>query len=94
MEVFENRTRYQIWVDALQFTSDTDTTILQGRIHGKKYDFFLRKIVIFSHEIPQKCSWLAPLGAIILSAPPNLKSWIHPCIITFLTNRAEIRQQS
>ena len=56
MEVFENRTRYQIWVDALQFTSDTDTTILQGRIQGKKYDFFLRKIVIFSHEIPQKCS--------------------------------------
>ena len=35
----------------------------------------------FSHEIPQKCSRLPPLGAIILSAPPlsNLKSWIRPC---------------
>ena len=31
---------------------------------------FLRKILIFLHEIPQKFS-------IILSAPPNLKSWIR-----------------
>jgi hypothetical protein len=29
---------------------------------------FWRKIVIFSHEIPQKCSRLPPLGAILLSA--------------------------
>jgi hypothetical protein len=26
--VFENRTRYHIWIDALQFTTDSDTTIL------------------------------------------------------------------
>ena len=32
----------------------------------------------FSHEIPQKFSRLPPLGAIFLSAPPNLKSWICP----------------
>jgi hypothetical protein len=31
---------------------------------------FCRKIVIFSHEIPQKFSRLPPLGAIFLSAPP------------------------
>jgi hypothetical protein len=31
---------------------------------------FWRKIVFFSHEIPQKFSRLPPLGAIFLSAPP------------------------
>ena len=43
---------------------------------GKKYLFAQNRD--FSHEIPQKCSRLATLGAIILSAPPNLKSWIRP----------------
>ena len=32
------------------------------------------------HEIPQKFSRLPPLCAIFLSAPPNLNSWIRPCI--------------
>jgi hypothetical protein len=58
--------------------------IVQGRIQGGglppkigKNMIFLRKIVIFLHEIPQKFSRLRPLGAIFLSAPPpNLKSWI------------------
>ena len=45
---------------------------------------FLRKIVIFSHEIPQTFSRLAPLGAIILSASSNLKSWIRPCFMNSL----------
>jgi hypothetical protein len=36
----------------------------------------------FSHEMPQNCSRLPPLGAIFSSAPPhNLKSWIPPWII-------------
>ena len=46
---------------------------------GKKYDFFVQ-IRDFSHEIPQQISSLAPLSAIILSAPPNLKSCIRPWI--------------
>ena len=46
---------------------------------GKKYEFFLRKIVIFPTKYPQKASRLPPLCAIFLSAPPNLKSWIRPC---------------
>jgi hypothetical protein len=61
----------------------------QGRIHGahparippkigKKYDFLAQNRDV-SHEIPQKFSRLLPLGAIFLSAPPNLKSWIRPC---------------
>jgi hypothetical protein len=36
----------------------------------KKKWFFWRKIVIFHTKYPQKKN---------LSAPPNLKSWIHPC---------------
>jgi hypothetical protein len=44
---------------------------------------FWRKIV-FSHEIPQQFVCLPPLGAIFLSAPPNLKSWIRPCVINQL----------
>jgi hypothetical protein len=58
---------------------------MQGRIHGGgarrigKNMIFLRKIVIFFHEIPQQFSRLPPLGAIFLSVPPNLKSWIPPC---------------
>jgi hypothetical protein len=35
---------------------------------GKK----IKKISDYSHEIPQKCSCLPPLGAIFLSAPPPL----------------------
>jgi hypothetical protein len=35
----------------------------------KKYDFLVSNRD-FSHEIPQKCSRLPPLGAIFLSAPP------------------------
>jgi hypothetical protein len=31
------------------------------------------------HEIPQNLSRLPPLGAIFLSAPPNLTSWIRLC---------------
>ena len=31
---------------------------------------FWRKIVIFSHEIPQKCSRLPPLGPILILDPP------------------------
>ena len=57
--------------------------IVQGRIQGGrgggglppkigKNMIFLRKIVIFLHEIPQKFSRLRPLGAIFLSAPPPL----------------------
>ena len=46
------------------------------------YYFFLRKIVIFSHEIPPKFSRQASLGAVILSVPlPNSKSWICPCTV-------------
>ena len=42
---------------------------------------FWRKIVIFHTKYPQKCSRLPPLGSIFLSAPPpNLKSWIRPCM--------------
>jgi hypothetical protein len=36
---------------------------------GKKIIFW-HKIVIFSYEIPQKCSRLPPLGTIFLSVPP------------------------
>ena len=36
---------------------------------GKKYDF-LALNRDFSHEIPQKCSRLPPLGQFFLSAPP------------------------
>ena len=36
---------------------------------GKKYDF-LAYNRDFSHEIPQKCSRLPPLGTIFLSVPP------------------------
>ena len=63
----------------------------QGRIPGEgrtrrasplkleKNIIFWRKIVIFLHEITQKCSRLPRLGAIFLSAPPlNLESWIRP----------------
>ena len=32
--------------------------------------------------MPQKFSRLPPLGAIFLSAPPNLKSWIRPWLGT------------
>ena len=32
----------------------------------------------FSHEIPQKCSRLPPLGVIFFILPPYLKSWIRP----------------
>ena len=47
---------------------------------GKNMIFFAQNRD-FSHEIPQKLSCLAPLGAIFLSAPPppNLKSYIRPC---------------
>ena len=49
---------------------------------GKKYDF--------SHEIPQKFSRLPLLGTILLSVPPpNLKSWIHPCIC-YISRRFQI----
>ena len=43
---------------------------------------FLPKIVIFHTKYQKKISRLVPLGAIILSAPPNLKSWIRPCYLT------------
>ena len=46
---------------------------------------FLRKIMIFLNEIPQNFSRITPLGAIILSAPPNLKSWIRPCEMSTCT---------
>jgi hypothetical protein len=34
----------------------------------------------FSHKIPRKFSRLPPLGAIFVRTPPNLKSWIRPCV--------------
>jgi hypothetical protein len=41
--------------------------------------FFCVKSWFFTRNTP-KFSSLPPLGAIFLSAPPNLKSWICPCI--------------
>ena len=49
---------------------------MQGRIMCapplklEKNMIFWRKIVIFSHGMPQKFSQLPPLGAIFLSVPP------------------------
>jgi hypothetical protein len=39
---------------------------------------FWRKIVILHTKYPKQISRLPSLGAIFLSAPPNLKSWIRP----------------
>jgi hypothetical protein len=56
--------------------------VKQGRIQGahparaplklEKNMIFWRKIVYFSHEIPQKFSRLPPLGHIFLRVPPPL----------------------
>ena len=56
--------------------------ILQGRgapspQNWKKSDF-LAYNRDFSHEIPQKCSRLPPLGAIFLSAPPPYLEFLDP----------------
>ena len=53
---------------------------------GKNMNFW-REIAIFLHEMPQIFSRFPPLGAIFLSAPPpppNLKSWIRPCMMLVL----------
>ena len=49
---------------------------------------FWRKIVIFHTKYPKKFSCLPLLGAIFLSATPNLKSWIRPCkhVVTIHVN--------
>jgi hypothetical protein len=61
------------------FTRNTPKIFAPPSAIGKNMIFW-RKIVIFSHEIPQQCSRLPLLGATFLSAPPppNLKSWIRP----------------
>ena len=49
----------------------------------EKIWFFLRKIVIFDTKYPKNFRASLRSALIILSAPPpNLKSWIRPCIQT------------
>jgi hypothetical protein len=65
-------------------------TILSGAVPGRaphpppkigKNMIFWRKMVTFHTKYPKTFSRLPPLGAIFLSAPPNLKSWIHPWLL-------------
>ena len=52
----------------------------------KKYDFW-RKIVIFHMKYPQKnCVSLHSAQFFLCPPPPNLKSWIRPCIVHALKN--------
>ena len=59
-------------------TNKTDRHDINAPPKIEKNLMFLRKIVIFHTKYPQKIARFAPLGALILSVPPNLKSWIRP----------------
>jgi hypothetical protein len=61
----------KIWFFVIKswfFTWNTPTIFAPSSGIGKKYDF-LAWNRDFSHEIPQKCSHLPPLGTIFLNAP-------------------------
>jgi hypothetical protein len=45
-----------------------------------KNKIFWRKIVIFHTKYPQNIRTSFRSVQLFLSAPPNLKSWIHPCM--------------
>ena len=67
------------------FYSQTPPIIIQGRNQGGrppkigKNMIFLRKIVIFHTKYPKNVRVYLRSAQIFKCAPPNLKSWIHPC---------------
>ena len=47
---------------------------------GKIWFFGVKSWFFTRNTVPQNFARLPPLGAFFLSVPPNLKSWIRPCI--------------